>query len=226
MLGLDPDSVINRIKESGNLVVLPDRRQSVMVGALGFAVVSLVVFGLWAIAGRWLTDRLGTLPFYLILAAGFMAGGPAAFGPILIGQNLRRFYILFLGSFIGYAAIWIGCWMKWGQLGEWLATILGPGLMATLFVNAFGAQKRFLLCAGGLVIGHTAGYFLGSLLFAWELLHNRFGMEVWGLFYGAGFGAGIGLALSECQAATRARLLAMSAKSSVAQPAGGEDLED
>lgn len=213
MFGLDPDSVIRRIRSSGQPVVLPDRKQSMLVGGLGFGVVSLVVFGLWALAGRWLVARIGTIPFYSVLAVGFMAGGPAAFKPVLIGENLRRFYVLFLGSFLIYSVIWIVCWSKWGHAGEGVASVVGPAAMGGLFVGAFDARARWIPCLSALVIGHTVGYFAGSLLFAWEPLHTRIGMEIWGLLYGAGFGAGIGFALSECQSETRARLLEMRSKS-------------
>lgn len=210
MLGLDPDSVIARIKQAGKPVVLPDLKQSLTVGALGFTIVSVLMFGLWAVAGRWLHQQLGELLFYSLLAVGFMGGGGAAFKPILIGQNLGRFYILFVGSFLIYAAVWILCWFTVRDIGEWLASFLGPALMGMLFAWAFGAPTRMARCVLALVVGHTAGYFIGSWLFAWAPLQNRFGMLIWGVTYGVGFGAGMSYALSICQEATRGRLLAMS----------------
>lgn len=222
MLGLDPERVIQRIRTAGKPVVLPDVRQSTTVGALGFGVVALIVFGLWALAGGWLIPKLGDKFFYPILAVTFAAGGPAAFKPVLIGENLLRFYVLFLGSFLVYAAIWMLCWFRWQHPGEWVASGLGPVAMGLIFIFAFRAGPRLGPSLAALIIGHTAGYFSGSWLFSWAPLHNPFGMEVWGLTYGVGFGAGIGYALAECQRVTRNRLLALRNRPAddVGSPAG------
>ncbi len=214
MLGLDPESVLNRVKQAGAQVRLPTLRQSVLVGTLGFTSVSVLMYGLWAVAGGWLQQTLGELLFYAVLAVGFMAGGGAVFKPILIGANLGRFYVLFVGSFLLYAVIWTVCWFQMRAAGEWLATVLGPAAMAALFAWAFGAGNQALRCAAVLILGHTIGYFLGSWLFAWEPLRNRLGMVLWGVTYGAGFGAGISYVLHVCQTVTRERLLTM-----IAEPA-------
>ena len=209
MLGLDPESVMGRIKESGRPVLLPNLKQALTVGTLGFTIVSVLMFGLWAVAGRWLQQELGELLFYSVLAVGFMAGGGGVFKPILIGENLGRFYVLFVGSFFVYAAVWTLCWFEVPNYGEWLATVFGPAAMGLMFAWTFGAPARRWRCVAGLVAGHTAGYFIGSWLFALDLLHNRFGMLLWGVTYGAGFGAGISSALFACQSANRTRLQAM-----------------
>ncbi len=209
MVGLDPDSVLARIKESGQPVLLPNLKQSLTVGTLGFTIVSVLMFGVWAVGGRWLQQELGDLLFYSVLAVGFMAGGGGVFKPILIGENLGRFYGLFVGSFFVYAAVWTLCWFKVPNYGEWLATVLGPAAMGLMFAWSFGAPGQRWRCVAGLVVGHTAGYFVGSWLFALEPLHNRFGMLLWGVTYGAGFGAGISFALFLCQTANRTRLQAM-----------------
>lgn len=214
MLGLDPESVLNRVKQAGAPVWLPTLRQSVLVGTLGFTSVSVLMYGLWAVAGGWFQQTLGELLFYAVLAVGFMAGGGAVFKPILIGANLGRFYVLFVGSFLLYAVIWTVCWFQMRAAGEWLATVLGPAAMAALFAWAFGAGNQALRCAAVLILGHTIGYFLGSWLFAWEPLRNRLGMVLWGVTYGAGFGAGISYVLHVCQTVTRERLLTM-----IAEPA-------
>jgi hypothetical protein len=217
MLSLDPESVLARVKQAGAPVRLPTLRQSVLVGTLGFTSVSVLMYGLWAVAGGWLQQTLGELLFYAVLAVGFMAGGGAVFKPILIGANLGRFYVLFVGSFLLYAVIWTVCWFQLRTAGEWLATVLGPAVMAALFAWAFGAGNQALRCAAVLILGHTIGYFIGSWLFAWEPLRNRLGMVLWGVTYGAGFGAGISYALHQCQTAIREEVLKL-----VARPEPGE----
>ncbi len=212
MLGLDPESVLARIKATGEPVRLPNLRQSLVVGSLGFTIVSVLMFGLWAVAGRWLEQSLGELLFYAVLAVGFMAGGGAVFKPILIGRNLGRFYALFVGSFLIYAVIWTVCWFQYRATGEWLATVIGPAVMGGLIAWTFAAMSRLGSCVVALILGHTIGYFLGSWLFAWEPLYNRGGMLLWGVTYGAGFGAGISYALHVCQTKTRKEVLKLTAE--------------
>jgi hypothetical protein len=92
------------------------------------------------------------------------------------------------------------------QVGELLASILGPAAFALILGWRFGAQKGFLAVIIVLIVTHTAGYFLGSKVYTlgnnppsffsgwnkddvWKIA--KIG---WGLCYGLGFGAGIGYA--------------------------------
>ncbi|HAV64353.1 MAG TPA: hypothetical protein DCY13_18545 [Verrucomicrobiales bacterium] len=213
MIGLDPQNVVERIRAAREPVRLPNLRQSIMVGTIGFTLVSVAMFGLWAIAGHWLTQQFGEIGFYAILGVGFMAAGGGVFQPILIGNNLGRFYALFVGSFLLYAVIWTACYliareMGQAQAGEWAGSIIGPALMGALFALTFRAPDQLVRCMAALVLGHSAGYFTGDLFFALESLHNRFGMLLWGLTYGAGFGAGIAASLYWCQTRVREKLTA------------------
>ncbi len=209
MLGLDSDSVISRIRSGNGRVVLPELKQSIVVGTIGFTAVSVLMFGVWAVAGSWLSRNVGELGFYSILAIGFMVAGGGSFAPILIGKNLGRFYVLFVGSFLLYAVIWTACWfllreLKWGR--EWAGSILGPALMGMMFAGAFRANDQMLRCVLAMVVGNTAGYFIGEGLFYLQPLHNQYGMIVWGVTYGAGFGAGIAASLYWCQSEVRENL--------------------
>jgi hypothetical protein len=209
MLGLDPDSVIARISSGNEAVRLPDLKQSVTVGAIGFTIVSVMMFGLWAAGGSWMTQNLGELGFYSVLAVGFMAGGGGAFAPVLIGKNLGRFYVLFVGSFLLYAVIWTACWVLLRKIGwgrEWAGSILGPALMGMTFAWVFRANQHLWRCVLAMVVSNTAGYFVGEWLFYMKPLHNQFGMILWGITYGAGFGAGIAACLYWCQTETRDQL--------------------
>jgi hypothetical protein len=213
MLGLDSHSVIARIRSGSGKVVLPDLKQSITVGTIGFTVVSVLMFGVWAVAGSWLSRNLGELGFYAVLAIGFMAAGGGSFAPILIGKDLGRFYVLFIGSFLLYAVIWTACWfllreLKWGR--EWAGSIVGPALMGLIFAWAFRANEQIWRCVLAMVVGNTAGYFVGEWLFYMPPLHNQYGMILWGITYGAGFGAGIAASLYWCQTETREKLKAAS----------------
>jgi len=79
-----------------------------------------------------------------------------------------------------------------------------------IFTRAFGANQQMWRCVAAMVAGHTAGYFIGEWLFAWEPLRSRYGMLLWGVTYGAGFGSGIAASLYWCQTETREKLKALS----------------
>lgn len=213
MPGLDPESVIARISSENQRIAFPDLKQSIVVAAIGFTVVSMFMFGVWALAGGWMYRNIGAKMFYSLLGIGFMAGGGAAFSPVLIGNNLGRFYVLFVGSFFVYATIWMVCWFGFKAPGEWVATVVGPAIIALAFVRAFRARDQLKKCATAMILGHTVGYFMGEWLFYWEPLANRWGMMIWGMTYGAGFGAAIGATLYWCQTGTREALCALSTAS-------------
>ena len=209
MLGLDSDSVIARIKSEQTTFTLPTLKQSVFTGTIGFTIVSLLMFGVWAMAAQWMYENLGAKMFYALLGIGFMAGGGGAFAPLLIGNNLGRFYALYISSFFVYATVWMVSWFTLKAPGEWLATVFGPGLMGALFVLVFGASAQLIRVCATLIVGHTLGYFIGEWLFYWEPLYNRYGMMLWGLTYGIGFGSAIAAALYWCQTDTRDKLAAI-----------------
>ena len=209
MLGLDPDCVVNRIQAAGRPVLLPNLRQSLVVGTVGFTIVSVVAFAVWALGGRTISRALGTGGFYTAVALVFLAGGGRAFRAILIGENLGRFYPLFVAGFALYAGAWIAGSLMFKSTGEWLGAAIGPLPMALLFCGAFRAWPQFFRCALLLVGCHFAGYFTADRLFQIEALKNQWGMLVWGLVYGIGFGAGLSLTLYHCQSETRSRLVRM-----------------
>lgn len=209
MLGLDPDSVVARVRAAGKPVLLPNLRQSFVVGTLGFAFVSVAAFSVWALGGRALSRSVGAGGFYATVALVFLVGGGRAFRSILIGENLGRFYLLFVSAFALYAGTWIAGSLMFKNTGEWLGAAIGPLPMAVLYCAAFRAWPQFGRCALLLVACHFAGYFAADRLFQLEALKNQWGMLVWGLVYGLGFGAGLSLMLHHCQSETRTRLTAL-----------------
>jgi hypothetical protein len=196
-------------------------------GALGFAAVSLGGFGVWAFAGRWLARRLGELGLYAACALVFVGLAGALLFPLVKGeQRLRRFCQAFVPAFLGYAAVWTLCWMalKFGA-GEWLGSFAGTLAFAVILGKCLGSWRGLLKVALILFVGHSAGYFLGGIIYM-KLAHPPVAIAglnksqvallaklIWGICYGLGFGAGIGFAFDTFQSRT-ARAAATAEKKS------------
>ena len=133
-----------------------------------------------------------------------------------------RFYVLFTVAFLAYAACWILAWMSLrGHLGSVIGLLFGTAVMAWMLVWAFDARREFPKVAAVLFVLNAVGYFGGGWVEA-EIVRLRtihtFGltfdgrstltlaMLAWGVCYGIGFGAGLGLAFYFCQAKARALL--------------------
>lgn len=206
LFGLDPESTVARAKSTSSPPRILSLAESVVVGSLGFALVSLVSFGVWAWGGRWLHLHTGELGLYAACAIVLIGGGGAVFGRLLIDTHgRRRFYCLFALAFFLYAGVWTGSYFSLrDKSGEWLASLLGPAILGMTFANAFGAPSAKRKVVFTLVVTHSLGYFMGALLY--RAFAAPAGMLLWGLAYGLSFGAGIGYALHACQAEIRERL--------------------
>jgi len=117
-------------------------------------------------------------------------------------------------AFLAYSAVWSACWFLLGAgAGEWIASVLGSLAFVSVCGWRFGSFRSFGVAAGIFVLVHTAGYFAGGNVMAWWVGADaaaRFpaipkegrilaGMLGWGLFYGLGFGAGIGIVFQAFQ---------------------------
>jgi hypothetical protein len=78
--------------------------------------------------------------------------------------------------------------------------------MAWVLTRAFALPGGFWRVAGALFGPTAAGYFLGGVVEGWlmGLAHGSRAIATgamlsWGVFFGLGFGAGLGLALHWCQ---------------------------
>ena len=203
LLQLDAEASFERWKAFSPPPRVLSLWRSTLIGCLGFTALSLAVFATWAFGGRFLYGNFGELGAYCVwcvlflLGAGFMR--PALTGPISWG----RFYGLFLASFFAYAALWTLAWMLLhSRTGEWLGAFLGMIGMGAVLCFSFGAMRFFGQAVSALFIGNALGYFLGSWFHAntgapWAQL-------LWGLFYGLGTGAGMGVAYYYCQTPLRA----------------------
>lgn len=229
LFGLDTESILGRVAEAGAAPRVPTVRQSLFIGGVGFALVGLAAFGVWAFAGGALTRAVGEGGFYAVCAAVFVGLAGLVFGQLVIGPGgTRRMYALFTPAFTAYAALWCAAWFAlagrraWG--GELTAEVVGAvggGMgMAAVLGGGFGSLRQFPRAALVLVAGNTLGYFLGKVAWIWfrsdaaQVLggiltkHQRgvVAMLAWGILFGGCFGAAIGHVIYLCQSETRARL--------------------
>ena len=233
--GLDPDSVMGRIKSAGQPPKVRGFGNSLLIGGLGFGFVSVLVFAIWAFAGNWLASRFGEGGFYAVCAVAFIGLSGIVLDRIVIGpDSLRRFYLLFLTSFTAYSIVWCLAWfllrrpgnglMRWltgADMAGLIGAFFGVTAMALIIARAFSVTDGRWRMIAILFLGNAGGYFAGDWLFAWfrspaaaTLLENVLprasrvaaGMLAWGAAYGIGFGLGLGYLLYQCQAAIRKRL--------------------
>jgi len=105
-LGLHADAALQRISKSGENPIPPTLGKSLLIGGLGFTGVSLLVFGIWAFAGRALSKNFGEGGFYAVCAIAFIGLSGALFNQLIIGKGaLARFYALFTFSFVAYSMV-------------------------------------------------------------------------------------------------------------------------
>lgn len=177
-------------------------------GALRFAVVSLLAFSVWAFAGRWFYRNVGELGLYVATALVFVALSAWLLAPVAGGAvSRRRFTVIFGGAFLAYAVAWCAAWFALrGGAGEWLGSLAGSVVFAAIVCRTLGRPQAMWVCAAVLFAAHSAGYFLGGVLYAWLGSQSAGGTSLallarlgWGLLYGLGFGAGIGFTLFTAQ---------------------------
>lgn len=180
---------------------------SLLHGSLGFAAVSVVSFSIWAFAGGWFRGRGGEPAMYAAIALAFLGLSGLVLGPLAGGAG--RFYRAFLPAFAVYALLWCAAWwLSPDRAGEWAGAVLGCAAFAWLAPRLLGARGGWVAGAVVFFALHTAGYFAGSAAMYEYWLGGfqagefegmtraraaLYGKLSWGLCYGLGFGAGIGL---------------------------------
>lgn len=180
---------------------------SVLHGSLGFALVSVLSFSIWAFAGGWFRGRGGEPVMYAAIAIAFLGLSGLLLGPLAGGVG--RFYRVFLPSFGLYAVLWSAAWFAMpDRRGEWLGAALGCVALVWLARWRMAAKGAWIVLLGVFFLLHTAGYFAGSwaMYDFWlggfksgslgELTRAEaalYGKLSWGLCYGMGLGAGLGL---------------------------------
>lgn len=182
--------------------------RSTIHGSLGFAVVSLAAFSIWAFVPKLAGSELG---MYALIALVFLVGAGVAMSGLLQGEHrLRRFYWFFLPAFLSYAVVWSLAWfLIKGRTSEWIGAGAGTLLFAWITWLSLERARGFWMAAVMLFALHSLGYFVGSEWMYGVLARGIQGWNKpqvaliaklgWGLFYGLGFGAGIGFILGYWQ---------------------------
>jgi hypothetical protein len=187
--------------------------RSVLLGTIGFTLVSLAGFSAWAFGGSWFYKNVGEGGLYAVSTIIFIGFAGIFLHPLIMGERkLIRFYKAFIPAFVLYAVVWSVCWflLKFG-LGEWLGSLLGCAAFSFVLARSFKSTSAFLKVVAIMFVAHSAGYFLGKIIymsgstppgFLSSLSKSQFSLLkklLWGLFYGLGFGAGIGYAFHALQ---------------------------
>ena len=226
MFGLDPQSIVDRVKASAKPMRMPTMGESVVRGMMGFTLVSLGGFAPWMFTGERLYRVIGEGGLYFVCALVFIVLSGPLLNRLIIGPNsFVRFYKVFTLAFLAYTVAWTTGWMLLrGDLGSVVGLFAGTAVMGLVFAGAFSARSVAWNLITVLFLGNTAGYFLGGWMHNTILALKGFEMfgvvldrtaqaelskAIWGLFYGQGFGAGIGYAFHRCQEEARKRIVAL-----------------
>ena len=203
---LEPHSIAQRVQAGGQPPRVPSPGASVLRGVIGFTLVSVAAFSMWPIIDRWF-PRMGEAGLYVACTAVFIGlSGPMLHRLIIGPGSLPRFCKLFTLAFIAYVIAWAAFWI-WlrSDAGEYAGLLAGTAAMGAILAFAFDARRAAVKIIASLFVLNTAGYLAGAWiegkLAVWHRLTAIF---LWAVCYGAGFGAGLGLAFHFCQARARA----------------------
>lgn len=192
--------------------------RSLWIGTRGFTLLGIAGFLPWALGtGRWLGEG-GMFALCAVVFVGL--SGPLLHRLIAKSpHSIWRFQVLFTLAFIAYAAIWSAIWFLLRiQLSDYLGLVLGTLAFSGIVVWKFAAWNRFAIGFMGLAALHTLGYWLGDE--GYILLRSKSELDLgvltlgtaqcaflaklsWGMFYGIGFGAGLGWLFGVCQKQAR-----------------------
>ncbi|HEX3133766.1 MAG TPA: hypothetical protein VHX44_09325, partial [Planctomycetota bacterium] len=168
-----------------------------VAGTWRFILVSIAGFAPWVLGGGWFHRTVGEVGLYATCLVRFLLVALILLPGLLTGEaRLRRTAAWFLPAFIAYAVLWCACWFLFhGRIGEIVGALTGGSAFALLTAWALGRPRSLLLSVLVFLAAHLAGYFIGGWAMHEGLaagLQNTLGMLTWGLWYGIGFGAGIG----------------------------------
>src|SRR5687767_10695004 len=181
---------------------------AILNGAWRFALVSVLAFGFWAVESKILPRGFGEIWTFVGCLLAFMIFTEIFMVKLVNEPNARaKFNRSFIPAFIVYAIIWSVFWFALHSgLGEWLGSAVGCAAFAAILGRQLGAKSGYAKVIAFLIVAHAAGYFLGGKVFymarnppeffaSWSKANLwAFAKLMWGLFYGLGFGAGIGYA--------------------------------
>src|SRR5206468_4269021 len=162
MFGLDPQSIVERVKTSGQPPRVPTLGQSVLRGMIGFTLVSLGGFAPWVLAGRWFYRNAGEAGLYAVCAVVFIGLSGLLLHRLIIGPgSLIRFYKIFSLAFVAYAIAWTIGWMALGgNAGSIAGLLAGTAAMGAILAQGFAARGAALKLVAVLFVANAAGYFV------------------------------------------------------------------
>lgn len=170
--------------------------RSLLIGATGFALASLAVYGFWAAAGRFMYRTFGEAGFYAVCALLFVLLGAILLKP-LAAVSFKRFLVIYAAAFLAYALCWcLGWFVIRDRAGEWAGSFTGSLAFCVVLAGFFRNWRTLPLNTLALFVGHSVGYFLGGAAYERIAVLPQL---AWGLFYGLGTGIGIGFAFYRAQ---------------------------
>ena len=202
---LDPHSIAARARASGEPTSIPTLATSVGGGILGFTFVSVAGFLPWPILDHF-RGVFGEMHLYIACTAIFIGLSGVCLHRLIVGPgSLSRFYKLFSLAFIAYAAVWVTLWVTLrGDAGSIGGLLGGTAAMGAILALAFDAPRAMPKVITALFLLNTFGYYAGGYIEGKLIIDHRLAaMLLWGLCYGIGFGAGLGVAFYLCQQRAR-----------------------
>jgi hypothetical protein len=165
-------------------------------GAVSFGVVSVAAYSIWAF-------RLvpGEAAMYAAIAVVYLGLGGLALSRLVNAPGTAgRFTGLFALGFLAYALCWCACWfgLRGRYFADFWGALAGLTVMTVMFRSAFGSTASLTRLVVGLLICHSAGYYLGGELYG--AVRGATGRLLWGAGHGVGFGAGLAYVLWHVQA--------------------------
>lgn len=225
---LDASTIACRVRSEGDTLNVPSLGGSIMRGLLGCAGVSVAGFIPWTVFGSWLIGPLGEGGTFGVSAAVFALLSGLLLHRLIIGPgSLLIFYKLFGVSFAAFAVAWIIGWTCLGDdLGNVVGLLAGSIVMGWMLTRAFEMAGVVWKVISALFLTGVAGYFVGGWV---ESAVHASGPSpsgeavmaqlLWAACFGAGFGAGLGVAFHLCQADVRELLRAEAASRAAAAEA-------
>ncbi len=190
---------------------LPTRPRSIARGAWGFGITGVLAFSIWALGGGWFGRHGGEGFLYAAIAIAFLGLAGLLLHPLCPGErSFLRFYLGFIPAFLAYSVVWSTAWFAFGfGWGEVIGSLAGSLVFVGVLGRFRGGIRPFLAAGLFLFVVHFATYWMGGQL-AYRLIGSHgadllpgvdagtraiIAKLLWGLFYGTGFGAGLGNAL-------------------------------
>ncbi len=185
---------------------------SMLRGAIGFALLGIAGFLPWAMGWTLGYGEAGMYSLCLICFVGL--SGPLLSG--LMRGGMLKFYGVFWAAFGAYAVLWCVFWFALPvPFRDYYGLAVGSAAFAWISAWFLGPVAGWWRGALLLIVLHGIGYWVGGQAYASLRPLDSFNLLgmitfrgsqcalvaklAWGLFYGIGFGAGMGAVFHLCQ---------------------------